>query len=242
MFRRLENRIVNTQQFDNPRQVYIRSTTIQQIERMKTERDKNSIRYGGKCPKMTKICSPGNVPWKNLTQFRSTNLHVGLPAGEKTAKIGRVLYEQIGPEVVQTGSSCGNRGHPRSLKIVPFDRRQNFLYFLFRNHICISRVILELRRKNEIAQNNKKLSYRRGTGRAMRSVSWNLANCHATVQKLFVRQDLNKSMLWSWRVTVGQCVINMCTQSWRDRVESLPLPYRCHKQTDYGTELWISLA
>jgi len=190
---------------------------------------------------------PWQRPLKELnpiSQHKSTCISVGLPAGEKTAKIGRVLYEQIGPEVVQTGSSCGNQGHPRSLKSVPFDRRQNFLYFLFRNHICISRVILELglRRKNEIAQNNKKLSYRRGTGRAMRSVSWNLANCHATVQKLLVRQDLNKSMLWSWRVTVGQCVINMCTQSWRDRVESLPLPYRCHKQTDYGTELWISLA
>ena len=133
-------------------------------------------------------------------------------------------------------------GSPEVIKDSAIRQRQNFLYFLCRNHICISRVILELRRKNEIAQNNKKLSYRRGTGRAMRCVSWNLANCHATVQELLVRQDLNKSMLWSWRVTVGQCVINMCTQSWRDRVESLSLPYRCHKQTDYGTELWISLA
>jgi len=33
--------------------------------------------------------------------------------------------------------------------------------------------------------------------RAMRRVSWNLANCHATVQKLLVRQVLNKSKLWS---------------------------------------------
>jgi len=58
---------------------------------------------------------------------------------------------------------------------------------------------------------------------AMRRVSWNLANCHATVQKLFVRQVLNKSKLWSWRVTVGRCVINMCTQPWRDRVASIVL-------------------
>jgi len=52
--------------------------------------------------------------------------------------------------------------------------------------------------------------------RAMRRVIWNLASCHATVQKLLVRQVLNKSKLWSWRVTVGQCVINMCTQPWLD--------------------------
>jgi len=37
---------------------------------------------------------------------------------------------------------------------------------------------------------------------AMRRVSWNLANCHTTVQKLLVRQVLKKSKLWSWRVTV----------------------------------------
>ena len=48
--------------------------------------------------------------------------------------------------------------------------------------------------------------------RAMRRVNRNLANCHARVQKLRVRQDLNKSKLWSWRVKVGQCAINMCTQ------------------------------
>ena len=59
--------------------------------------------------------------------------------------------------------------------------------------------------------------------RAMRRVSWNLANCHATVQKLLVRQIVNKSELWSWRVTVGRCVINMCTQPWRDRVASTVL-------------------
>ena len=54
--------------------------------------------------------------------------------------------------------------------------------------------------------------------RAMPSVSLNLANFHATVQKLLVRQVLNKSKLWSCRVKVGRCVINMSTQPWRDRV------------------------
>jgi len=32
-------------------------------------------------------------------------------------------------------------------------------------------------------------------GRAMRRVNWNLANCHATVQKLLIRQVLTKSMV-----------------------------------------------
>jgi len=59
--------------------------------------------------------------------------------------------------------------------------------------------------------------------RTMRRVSWNLANCHTSVQKLLVRQILNKSKLWSWRVTVGKCVINMCTQPWPDRVASTVL-------------------
>ena len=40
--------------------------------------------------------------------------------------------------------------------------------------------------------------------RTMRRVSWNLANCHATVQKLLVRQVLNKSKLWSWRFSWRQ--------------------------------------
>jgi len=50
----------------------------------------------------------------------------------KKAKIGRVLYEQIGPEgVVKTGSSVISQGHPRSLRMVPSDGKQNFLHFLF---------------------------------------------------------------------------------------------------------------
>ena len=59
--------------------------------------------------------------------------------------------------------------------------------------------------------------------RTMRRVSWNLANCRATVQKRLVRQVLNKSKLWSWRVKVGRCVINMCTQPWRIRVAFIVL-------------------
>jgi len=39
--------------------------------------------------------------------------------------------------------------------------------------------------------NHKKLSYRRGTARCVVSVE-DFANCHATVQKLLVRQVLNQ--------------------------------------------------
>ena len=42
--------------------------------------------------------------------------------------------------------------------------------------------------------------------RAMRLVSNNLANCHATVQKLLIRQVLAKPMVWSWRFSRRQCV------------------------------------
>jgi len=44
--------------------------------------------------------------------------------------------------------------------------------------------------------------------RAMRRVNWNLANCHATVQKLLIWQVLTKSMVWSWRFSRRQCVID----------------------------------
>ena len=42
----------------------------------------------------------------------------------------------------------------------------------------------------------------------MRLVSSNLANYHATVQKLLIRQVLTKPMVWSWRFSRRQCVIN----------------------------------
>ena len=55
----------------------------------------------------------------------------------------------------------------------------------------------------------KKLSYRRRTARCVVSVEI-LPIANATVQKLLVRQVLNKSKLYG--VKVGQCVINTCTQ------------------------------
>ena len=47
--------------------------------------------------------------------------------------------------------------------------------------------------------------------RAMRLVSSNLANYHATVQKLLIRQVLTKPMVWSCRFSWGKCVINKPT-------------------------------
>ena len=47
--------------------------------------------------------------------------------------------------------------------------------------------------------------------RAMRLVSSNLANYHATVQKLLIRQVLTIPMVWSWRFSWRQCVINKPT-------------------------------
>ena len=66
--------------------------------------------------------------------------------------------------------------------------------------------------------------------RAMRRVSWNLASCHATVQ--YDKSWTNRSYEVGGKV--GWCVINMCTQPWRDRVASM-----CHKQTT-TVELCIS--
>ena len=58
--------------------------------------------------------------------------------------------------------------------------------------------------------------------RAMRRVNWNLANCHATVQKLLIRQVLTKSMVWNWRFSRRQCVIDN-VHSTMTRSSRLPL-------------------
>ena len=58
--------------------------------------------------------------------------------------------------------------------------------------------------------------------RAMRRVNWNLANCHATVQKLLIRQVLTESMVWSWRFSPRQCVTDN-VHSTMTRPRRLPL-------------------
>jgi len=72
---------------------------------------------------------------------------VGLPAGEKkTVKIGRVLFEQIGPEAaVQTGSSFGSQGSPEVITDGAIRQKTKFPIFSFPWTMCLSHVILELR-------------------------------------------------------------------------------------------------
>ena len=120
--------VTNLQQFDNPIRVYEKSTTIKSNDwsLSMTEIASDPV---AKCPKMTKVCSRCNVPWGIATQFRRNHLRRWRKDGEDRS---RILFEQIGPErLVQTGNSFGSQGHPKSLRMVPFDRRQNFLYFLF---------------------------------------------------------------------------------------------------------------
>jgi len=52
--------------------------------------------------------------------------------------------------------------------------------------------------------------------------NWNLANCHATVQKLLIRQVLTKSMVWSWKFSRRQYVIDN-VHSTMTRTSRLPL-------------------
>jgi len=73
--------------------------------------------------------------------------------------------------------------------------------------------------------------------RAMRRVNWNLANYHTTVQKLLMRQVLTKSMVWSWRFSWRQCVINVCTRARCDRVALIISGVINKPTTD---DLWIS--
>ena len=74
--------------------------------------------------------------------------------------------------------------------------------------------------------------------RAMHRVNWNLANCHATVQKLLIRQVLTKSMVWSWRFSRRQCVIDNVhsTMTRRSRFHCL----RCVINKSTTDDLWIS--
>jgi len=59
--------------------------------------------------------------------------------------------------------------------------------------------------------------------RVMRRVNWNLANCDATVQKLLTWQVLTISMVWSWRFSRRQCVIDNVhsTVTWPSRFHCL---------------------
>ena len=66
-------------------------------------------------------------------------------------------------------------------------------------------------RASAIGNKHKQEAQLSPSDRAMRLVSSNLANYHATVQKLLLRQVLTESMVWSWRFSWRQCVINKPT-------------------------------
>ena len=73
---------------------------------------------------------------------------------------------------------------------------------------------------------------------AMRLVSSNLANYHATVHKLLIRQVLTKLVVWSWRFSRRQCVIDNVhsTMTQPSRFHCL----RCVINEPTTDDLWIS--
>ena len=94
---------------------------------------------------------------------------ISLPAGEKTAKIGRVLFEQIGPEgAVQTGSSFGCAGSPEGITDGAIRQKKNFLYFLSGACAYLSS-FWSYGEKNEIAENENWLPWQR-------TVHWKFEN------------------------------------------------------------------
>ena len=77
-------------------------------------------------------------------------------------------------------------------------------------------------RRAHAALKYKKLSYRRGTARCVVSIEILPIASHAIVQKLLIRQVLTKSMVWSWRFSRRQCVIDN-VYSTMTRPSRLPL-------------------
>ena len=100
---------------------------------------------------------------------------------------------------------------------------------------CVHAMWSNSRRNADQEEQEAQLSPR---DRAMRRVDWNLANCHATVQKLLIRQVLTKSMVWSWRFSRRQCVIDNVhsTMSRPSRFHCL----RCVINKPTTDDLWIS--
>ena len=139
------NRMPKTTPWQAVQQIPIKSATIRQSEtslwhvhyyttnRTNGDRaEQNSDRIGRKMSENDENLFPWQRPLRDSNQIlQQSSTLVGLPAGEKTGKIVHILFEQIEPErVVKTGSSFGSQNQPRSLRMVPFDRRQNFLHFL----------------------------------------------------------------------------------------------------------------
>jgi len=136
----LHNKLYNKSQsdqqlFHNPKRVYDMSTTIQQIERKKTGHNKIATGMDGKCPKWQKNCYRGNIHPLRVSNpnWHESSMPVGLPAGEKKRRrsVAYFLSKSDLKQQYKPGAVLALRGHLRSLPMVPFDRRQNLLYFLF---------------------------------------------------------------------------------------------------------------
>ena len=69
----------------------------------------------------------------------------------------------------------------------------------------------EVEPRPQVTNINKKLSYRRVTARCVLSVVILPITTQRTVQKLLIRQVLTEPMVWSWRFSWRQCVINKPT-------------------------------
>jgi len=95
--------------------------------------------------------------WQESFRLKQRPLRDSNPILQQSSTpVGLSAREKNG--VVQTGSSFGSQGHPKSLRMVPFDRRQNFLYFPFSRPCAqdhVSGVVLEFRRKKRNSRKRK---------------------------------------------------------------------------------------
>ena len=104
------------------------ATTIQQLERSQSITEiefdlAENVRKRQEC-----------VPVTSSHGGSQPNFAAIIYAGRRKKRWRSVVYflsKYDRKKIVQTGNSFGNHGHLRSLRMVPFDRRQNFLYFLF---------------------------------------------------------------------------------------------------------------
>ena len=99
-----------------------------------------------------------------------------------------------GTPYTMDSSSLGTRRRPRQKQPTSSGRGVSLCTTLQRCHCCGIDMPIVRYRKYDVNYEIQEAQLS-PKDRAMRRVSWNLANCHATVQKLLVRQVLNKSKL-----------------------------------------------
>ena len=163
---------------------------------------------------------------KNLPYFVGGNLAT---LGVNPLSWADRLYQPASPE----NTDANSRGQSTSLPIDLISPKGQTSTTLKGKDITF--IAFNIRSHNSYIIQEAQLSPR---DRAMRRVNWNLANCHATVQKLLLRQVLTKSMVWSWRFSRRQCVIDNVhsTMTRRSRFHCL----RCVINTLTTDDLWIS--